>query len=82
MNLKSISKFLSLVLRHSPETIELTLDDHGWADVATLLQQCKIHGRPFTFAELEIVVAENDKQRFASMKIKPASVLTRDIPSK
>lgn len=65
MNIKSISKFLSLILRHSPETIQLPLDDHGWADVDTLLAQCKAHGRPFTFATLETVVAENDKQRFS-----------------
>ncbi|MGO4291348.1 RNA 2'-phosphotransferase [Chitinophaga sp. RAB17] len=65
MNIKSISKFLSLILRHSPEKIQLTLDAHGWADVATLLKQCQAHGQRFTFAELETVVAENDKQRFS-----------------
>lgn len=65
MNIKSISKFLSLILRHNPATIGLTLDDHGWADVATLLQQCKAHGHHLTFATLETVVTENDKQRFA-----------------
>jgi putative RNA 2'-phosphotransferase len=29
-----ISKFLSLVLRHSPETIGITLDGNGWAEGA------------------------------------------------
>jgi RNA:NAD 2'-phosphotransferase (TPT1/KptA family) len=28
-NLKAISKFLSLILRHQPETIELSLDAQG-----------------------------------------------------
>jgi RNA:NAD 2'-phosphotransferase (TPT1/KptA family) len=28
-----ISKFLSLVLRHKPETIGLKLDEAGWASV-------------------------------------------------
>lgn len=65
MNIKSISKFLSLILRHSPEKIQLTLDAHGWADVATLLKQCQVHGQRLTFVELETVVAENDKQRFS-----------------
>ena len=32
-HLKHISKFLSLVLRHEPEQIGLTLDEEGWADV-------------------------------------------------
>ena len=27
---KTISKFLSLVLRHSPEKIDLELDSAGW----------------------------------------------------
>lgn len=65
MDIKSISKFLSLILRHNPEKIKLTLDAHGWADVATLLNQCRAHGKRLTFAELETVVAENDKQRFS-----------------
>lgn len=65
MNNKSISKFLSLILRHSPGKIQLPLDDHGWADVATLLTQCQAHGHRFSFAELETVVAESDKQRFS-----------------
>jgi putative RNA 2'-phosphotransferase len=35
--LKRISKFLSLVLRHKPEHIGLTLDSAGWADVEELI---------------------------------------------
>lgn len=65
MNTKSISKLLSFILRHSPETIQLSLDANGWANVNTLLQQCKVNGHHFTLAELETTVAENDKQRFA-----------------
>lgn len=65
MNTRSISKLLSFILRHSPDTIQLTLDAHGWANVSTLLQQCKAHGHHFTMQELEKTVAENDKQRFS-----------------
>ena len=36
-NFVRISKFLSLVLRHKPETIGLVLDEHGWARVDELL---------------------------------------------
>jgi len=32
-----ISKFLSLILRHTPEKIGLVLDDNGWADVEELI---------------------------------------------
>ena len=34
---KSTSKFISLILRHKPETIGITLDEHGWADVRELI---------------------------------------------
>jgi putative RNA 2'-phosphotransferase len=60
-----ISKFLSLVLRHKPETIGLRLDEAGWVNVADLLAALDAHGRPVTRAELEATVADNDKKRFA-----------------
>ncbi len=44
-NLKHISKFLSLVLRHKPEEIGLTLDDNGWTDVDELIAKCR-KGKP------------------------------------
>jgi len=59
------SKFLSLVLRHQPEVIGVTLDSEGWIDVAELLQACAQHGRSLTRDVLEDVVRNNDKQRFA-----------------
>lgn len=60
-----ISKFLSLVLRHQPETIGITLDDNGWADVNTLLQQINAHGTAINHDVLEHIVATNSKKRFA-----------------
>jgi putative RNA 2'-phosphotransferase len=61
----TISKFLSLVLRHQPEVIDLQLDSGGWADVDELLQKCARAGRHFTKQELLGVVETNSKQRFA-----------------
>ncbi len=60
-----ISKFLSLILRHEPEKIELKLDEKGWANVAELLEKSAKAGNKFTFEELAEVVATNDKKRFA-----------------
>lgn len=60
-----ISKFLSLILRHQPETIGIQLDDNGWVEVAVLLAQCKIHKKGITQEILAKVVATNTKQRFA-----------------
>lgn len=60
-----LSKFLSLVLRHKPEEIGLTLDDNGWADAEELLRLANLHGSRLTRTLLERMVADNDKQRFA-----------------
>jgi putative RNA 2'-phosphotransferase len=61
---REISKFLSHVLRHAPETIGISLDANGWVDIADLLSKSKKAGKRFDRATLELVVAENDKQRF------------------
>jgi putative RNA 2'-phosphotransferase len=55
-----ISKRLSFVLRHRPDSVGLTLDAAGWADVDELLAALEL-----TRDELEHVVATNDKRRFA-----------------
>ncbi len=59
------SKFLSLILRHRPEKIGLTLDAQGWASVDELLERLAQRNFPLDRAGLKQVVAENDKQRFA-----------------
>ena len=59
-----ISKFLSLVLRHKPETVGLALEKDGWIPVERLLEACQNHGKKFTLAELHEVVETNDKKRF------------------
>ena len=38
MSLTRLSKFISLILRHQPQVIGITLDEHGWADVGELLE--------------------------------------------
>lgn len=59
-----ISKYLAKHLRHRPDRLGITLDDGGWVEVDTLLEACARNGFPFTRAELEHVVAANDKQRY------------------
>ncbi|MDP9841745.1 RNA 2'-phosphotransferase [Streptosporangium lutulentum] len=59
-----ISKYLAKHLRHRPERIGITLDAHGWVEVETLLAAAAEHGFPISSAELERVVAVNDKQRY------------------
>ena len=60
-----ISKFLSLVLRHQPETIGIQLDQNGWADIEELLDRAKKHGIQFDREVLSHIVATNSKKRFA-----------------
>ncbi|MGH8082546.1 MAG: RNA 2'-phosphotransferase [Lysobacter sp.] len=59
------SKFLSLVLRHEPETIGLTLDANGWADIEELIDLANAAGKPVTRELIDEVVRDSDKQRFA-----------------
>jgi putative RNA 2'-phosphotransferase len=60
-----ISKFLSLVLRHRPDQIGLTLGDGGWVNVSELLRALEAAGFPLALEELQAVVRANDKQRFS-----------------
>ena len=39
-NDKNLSKFLSLILRHKPETVGLKLDENGWETVGRTLPNC------------------------------------------
>jgi putative RNA 2'-phosphotransferase len=64
-NIVKLSKFLSLILRHQPEVIGLSLDENGWADVAQLIELANQKGTALTIPLLEEVVATNDKKRFA-----------------
>lgn len=62
---KRISKFLSLILRHQPESIGLKLDENGWADVEELRAKSAKKRVHFSLKELDEVVETNNKKRFA-----------------
>ncbi|WP_445277676.1 RNA 2'-phosphotransferase [Streptomyces sp. DSM 41033] len=59
-----VSKYLSKHLRHEPDRIGISLDEHGWVAVDELLRACARHGFTLTRDDLDHVVAVNDKQRF------------------
>lgn len=63
--LVSHSKFLSLVLRHQPEAVGITLDSAGWISVDDLLVALAKHSRALSRTDLEEIVRTSDKQRFA-----------------
>jgi len=64
-DLKTLSKFISLVLRHNPALIGIAMDSEGWVDVNELITKSKTQHQHFDFKLLEEVVVTSDKQRFA-----------------
>ncbi|MBO0766126.1 MAG: RNA 2'-phosphotransferase [Hyphomicrobiaceae bacterium] len=62
---EAISRFLSRVLRHEPQTIGLSLDAQGWARIDELVERARAHGMHLT-RDLVVDVAETSaKQHFA-----------------
>ena len=64
MSDKNVSKFISMILRHKPEAIGITLDEHGWADVSELITGVN-KTDPLTMEDLERIVDEDEKQRYS-----------------
>lgn len=63
---EKLSKFLSLVLRHHPEAIGITIQrEGGWARVDALLKGMKTSGRQMDFSLLEKIVREDAKMRYS-----------------
>ncbi|WP_247236407.1 RNA 2'-phosphotransferase [Telluribacter sp. SYSU D00476] len=60
-----ISKFLSLVLRHRPDKIGISLDENGWTDVQELIRKAGAAGVQLSPDVLQEVVETNNKKRFA-----------------
>ncbi|MCR5886316.1 RNA 2'-phosphotransferase [Hymenobacter sp. J193] len=60
-----LSKLLSYALRHRPDELGLTLDAQGWVPVADLLAALQARDASISLAQLQEVVASNDKKRFA-----------------
>ena len=64
MDFDKIGKYLCFILRHHPEKIGITLDEHGWADVNELLagisERC-----PLCREQLEEIVRTDAKSRYS-----------------
>lgn len=65
MNLQSISRYISLILRHKPEVIGITIDEHGWANVEELIQGIAKNNPGFNKEFLEEIVRTDNKQRYS-----------------
>ena len=64
--MRNTSKFISLILRHKPEVIGISLDEHGWADVQDLIDGVNRAGGHFLNKKiLEEIVRTDEKQRYS-----------------
>ena len=64
--LRNTSKFISLILRHQPEAIGITLDEHGWADAQELIDGInRSDGHTLDMELLEEIVRTDEKQRYS-----------------
>ena len=59
-----MGKYISLILRHKPEIINLKIDEHGWANVDELLKGINDSGRYISKEMLNMIVETNDKKRY------------------
>ena len=64
MSIQDTSRFLSMILRHKPEEIGITLDEHGWANVEELIAGLAKR-KPLDMQILEEIVATDEKQRYS-----------------
>ncbi|MEQ1322425.1 RNA 2'-phosphotransferase [Acinetobacter soli] len=65
MNEKAISQYLSFILRHKPEEIDLTLDHEGWANIEELISKSQpIKNITLDEEIIKNIVRTSDKKRF------------------
>ena len=65
MNLTKASRYISLLLRHKPQVGDLTLDEHGWCDVPSLIIAVEKRNCGFDMNTLEEIVRTDEKQRYS-----------------
>ena len=67
MNLTKLGNYISLILRHKPEVIDITLDKHGWANVNELIEGIRhsLNNPGFNFFILEEIVRTDSKNRYS-----------------
>ena len=65
MDLQNISRYMSLILRHRPEVISISLDEHGWADVDDMINGIAEKNEGFNMEILEEIVKTDNKQRYS-----------------
>ena len=62
--LTKISKFLSFVLRHNPQSIGIERGQEGWFNLDDLIKNASAKGKSITIDQVREVVALNEEKRF------------------
>lgn len=60
-----LSVFISLILRHRPEVINISLDKYGYANVDELIKGVNNSGKKLTREILEDIVETDNKNRYS-----------------
>ena len=68
--MNKLSVFISLILRHKPETIGITIDEYGWANVKELIDGINNSGKTINMDILEEIVRTDEKNRYSFNKDK------------
>lgn len=63
--MKSDSVFMSYVLRHDPDAINLDMDKRGWVSIQQLIDNANVVNRKLNLDLIKKIVRENNKGRFA-----------------
>lgn len=63
--MKNLSKRLSFVLRHKPESLGIVLDENGYADVAELIEKFNNNGEKIDVVVLSAIVDGDAKNRYS-----------------
>ena len=64
MNLTDISRYISLILRHKPDVIGITVDEYGWANVNEMIEGVN-RTHPINMELLEEIVRTDNKKRYS-----------------
>ena len=65
MNLNNLGRYISLILRHKPDVIGISLDEHGWANVDELINGINNTNTHINMEILEEIVRTDNKQRYS-----------------
>ena len=68
--MNKLSVFIRLILRHKPDTIGITIDEYGWANVKELIDGINNSGRTINMDILEEIVWTDEKNRYSFNKDK------------